>query len=145
MKYELTPEELQELNRKLECNRKVMKAMHFTPESIEQKLKIVRRSFYNRSRYRKKKIENLKIHRIMKRENSVLDLLDQTFDILFPPEERPDISPETRLLNAIFGRKTNVPYDVAEEFVRRVTEEAERLVKEYNQEAKAQFNNEKDQ
>lgn len=145
MKYELTPEELQELIQELEYNCKVMKAMGFTPERIEQKLKILRRRFYNRRRYRKKKIENIQRHRIMKRENSVLDLLDQTFDILFPPEERPDISPEMRLLNAIFGRKTNVPYDVAEEFVRRVTEDAERLVKEYNQEAKAQFNNEKDQ
>lgn len=136
MKYELTPEELQELNRKLECNRKVMKAMRLTPESIEQKLKIVRRSFYNRSRYRKKKIENLKIHRIMKRKNSVLDLLDQTFDILFPPEERSDTQPEMRLLNSVCGSRANIPSDLANEFVNRVTEEAERLVKEYNQEIK---------
>lgn len=149
MKYELTPEEQQEINQELEYNRKVMKAMGFAPERIKQKLKIVRRRvlsrFYNRRQRRKKKIENIQIHRIMKRENSVRDLLDQTFDILFPPEERPDMPPETRLLNAIFGRKTNVPYDAAEEFVRRVTEDAERLVKEYNQEAKAQFNNEEDQ
>lgn len=136
MKYELTPEELQELNRKLECNRKVMKAMRLTPESIEQKLKILRRSFYNKSRYRKKKIENLKIHRIMKRENSVLDLLDQTFDILFPPEERSDTQPEMRLLNSVCGSRANIPSDLANEFVNRVTEEAERLVKEYNQEIK---------
>ena len=136
MKYELTPEELQELNRKLECNRKVMKAMRLTPERIEQKLKILRRSFYNRSRYRKKKIENLKIHRIMKRENSVLDLLDQTFDILFPPEERSDTQPEMRLLNSVCGSRANIPSDLANEFVNRVTEEAERLVKEYNQEIK---------
>lgn len=136
MKYELTPEELQELNRKLECNRKVMKAMRLTPESIEQKLKILRRSFYNKSRYRKKKIENLKIHRIMKRENSVLDLLDQTFDILFPPGERSDTQPEMRLLNSVCGSRANIPSDLANEFVNRVTEEAERLVKEYNQEIK---------
>lgn len=136
MKYELTPEELQELNRKLECNRKVMKAMRLTPESIEQKLKILRRSFYNKSRYRKKKIENLKIHRIMKRGNSVLDLLDQTFDILFPPEERSDTQPEMRLLNSVCGSRANIPSDLANEFVNRVTEEAERLVREYNQEIK---------
>ena len=117
MKYELTPEEQQELNQELEYNRKVMKTMGCTPEHIEQKLKIVRRRvlsrFYNRRQRRKRKIENIQRHRIMKRENSVRDLLDQTFDILFPPEERPDISPEMRLLNAIFGRKTNVPYNVA--------------------------------
>lgn len=72
----------------------------------------------------------------MKRENSVLDLLDQTFDILFPPEERSDTQPEMRLLNSVCGSRANIPSDLANEFVNRVTEEAERLVKEYNQEIK---------
>lgn len=83
-------------------------------------------------RSRKKKIENLKAHRILKRESAVLYLLDQTFDILFPPEDNPHIPPETKLLNAVFGRRANVPSEVAEEFVRRVICDAERLVREYN-------------
>lgn len=83
-------------------------------------------------RSRKKKIENLKAHRILKRESAVIDLLDQTFDILFPPEDNPHIPPETKLLNAIFGRRANVPFEVAREFVSRVICDAERLVREYN-------------
>lgn len=41
---------------------------------------------------------------------------------------------EIRLLNAVYGRRANVPFDVAREFVRRVIWDAERLVREYNSE-----------
>ena len=42
------------------------------------------------------------------------------------------IPPETKLLNAIFGRRANVPPEVAREFVNRVICDAEQLVREYN-------------
>lgn len=136
MKYELTYDEERELNQELERSRKMLEAMNCTQDYINHELKKVRAKFRSRIAgkrfYRKKKIENLKTHRILKRESAVLDLLEQTFDILFPPEDHPHILPETKLLNAIFGRRANVPADVAEEFVRRVICDAERLVREYN-------------
>ena len=136
MKYELTHDEERELNQELESIRKMLEAMNCTQDYINHELKKVRSKFRSRIAgkrlYRKKKIENLKAHRILKRESAVLDLLDQTFDILFPPEDHPHIPPETKLLNAVFGRRANVPDEVAEEFVRRVICDAERLVREYN-------------
>lgn len=136
MKYELTHDEERELNQELERSRKMLEAMNCTQDYINHELKKVRAKFRSRIAgkrfYRKKKIENLKTHRILKRESAVLDLLEQTFDILFPPEDHPHIPPETKLLNAIFGRRANVPADVAEEFVRRVICDAEQLVREYN-------------
>ena len=136
MKYELTRDEERELNQKPEHRRKELEAMNCTPEDIEHELKRECTRFRNliagKRLYQRKKIEKLKTHRVMKRERSVLDLLDQTFDILFPPEDQPHIPPETKLLNAVFGRWANVPSDVAREFVHRVICDAERLVIEYN-------------
>ena len=136
MKYELTRDEERELNQKLESSRKMLESMNCTQDYINHELKKVRSKFRSRIAgkrlYRKKKIENLKTHRILKRESTALDLLDQTFDILFPPEDQPHIPPETKLLNAIFGRRANVPPEVAREFVNRVICDAERLVREYN-------------
>lgn len=135
-KYELTREEERKLNQKLESRRKVLEAMNCPPECIEHELKFVCqkfRNFLSRKRlYKKKKIEEIKTNRVAKRERSVLDLLDQTFDILFPPEDQPHIQPETKLLNAVFGRWANVPSEVAREFVNRVICDAEQLVREYN-------------
>lgn len=136
MKYELTHDEERELNQELESIRKMLEAMNCTQEYINHELKKVRAKFRSRIAgkrlYRKKKIENIKTRRILKRESTTLDLLDQTFDILFPPEDQPHIPPETKLLNAIFGRRANVPPEVAREFVNRVICDAEQLVREYN-------------
>lgn len=136
MKYELTHDEERELNQELERSRKMLEAMNCTQDYINHELKKVRAKFRSRIAgkrlYRKKKIENLKAHRILKRESTTLDLLDQTFDILFPPEDCANAPLEIRLLNAVYGRRANVPADVAEEFVRRVICDAERLVREYN-------------
>ena len=136
MKYELTRDEERELNQKLESSRKMLESMNCTQEYINHELKKVRSKFRSRIAgkrfYRKKKIENMKTRRILKRESAVIDLLDQTFDILFPPEDQPHIPPETKLLNAIFGRRANVPPEVAREFVNRVICDAEQLVREYN-------------
>ncbi|UKI31662.1 MAG: hypothetical protein L6W00_28680 [Lentisphaeria bacterium] len=136
MKYELTNDEERELNQELERSRKMLESMNCTREYINHELKKVRSKFLSRIAgkrfYRKKKIENLKAHRILKRESAVIDLLDRTFDILFPPEDHPHIPPETKLLNAVYGRRANVPFEVAREFVSRVICDAERLVREYN-------------
>ena len=138
MKYELTPDEERELNQELERIQKMLEDMNCTQEYINHELKKVRTKFRSRIAgrrfYRKKKIENLKIHRIMKRESAALDLLDRTFEILFPPEDCVNTPQEIRLLNAVYGRRANVPFDVAREFVRRVIWDAERLVREYNKE-----------
>lgn len=138
MKYELTNDEERELNQELERSRKMLESMNCTQEYINHELKKVRSKFRSRIAgkrfYRKKKIENLKAHRILKRESAVIDLLDRTFDILFPPEDHLHIPPETKLLNAVYGRRANVPAVIVEEFVRRVISDAERLVREYNSE-----------
>lgn len=138
MKYELTNDEERELNQELERSRKILESMNCTQEYINHELKKVRSKFLSRIAgkrfYRKKKIENLKAHRILKRESAVIDLLDRTFDILFPPEDHSHIPPETKLLNAVYGRRANVPAVIVEEFVRRVISDAERLVREYNSE-----------
>lgn len=138
MKYELTNDEEHELNQELERSRKMLESMNCTQEYINHELKKIRSKFRSRIAgkrfYRKKKIENLKAHRILKRESAALDLLDRTFDILFPPEDSVNTPQEIRLLNAVYGRRANVPFDVAREFVRRVIWDAERLVREYNSE-----------
>lgn len=138
MKYELTNDEERELNQELERSRKMLESMNCTQEYINHELKKVQSKFRSRIAgkrfYRKKKTENLRAHRILKRESAVIDLLDRTFDILFPPEGQPHIPPETKLLNAVYGRRANVPAVVVEEFVRRVISDAERLVREYNSE-----------
>ena len=138
MKYELTNDEERELNQELERSREILESMNCTPDYINHELKKVRSKFRSRIAgkrlYRKKKIENLRARRILKRESAVIDLLDQTFDILFPPEDSANVPLETRLLNAVFGRRANIPAVVTEEFVRRVICDAERLVREYNSE-----------
>lgn len=138
MKYELTNDEERELNQELERSREMLESMNCTQEYINHELKKVRSKFRSRIAgkrlYRKKKIENLKAHRILKRESAALDLLDRTFDILFPPEDSVNTPKEIRLLNAVYGRRANVPFDVTREFVRRVIWDAERLVREYNSE-----------
>ena len=138
MKYELTNDEERELNQELERSRELLESMNCTQEYINHELKKVRSKFRSRIAgkrlCRKKKIENLKARRILKRESAALDLLDRTFDILFPPEDSVNTPQEIRLLNAVYGRRANVPFDVAREFVRRVIWDAERLVREYNSE-----------
>ena len=139
MEYELTPEEGQELNREFEYNHKIMKAMGCTPEQIEQKLKIIRKRvlnrIYSRRRYQAKKIEDIKIHEIMELESDFLDLLDKIFNILFPPEEWPEIPIGTRLFGSVGSRK-NISYEATKKFVHEATASAERFFRKNNQKSK---------
>lgn len=137
-KYELTPEEEAELERAIERTRLYLETVcMFSPggEVYERHMKRARTKARSRIIARRKRREakaaRIKSERYAKRHASIANLISQTYDILFPPEDDPVVTPEERLLQAIFGRENNVPMAEVLAFVDTVTNMAETLVRKY--------------
>lgn len=136
-KYELTPEEEAELEREIERTRLYLETV-FSPggEEYELHMKLARTAAQSRIIARRKRREakaaRIKSERYAKRHASIANLISQTYDILFPPEDDPVVTPEERLLQAIFGRENNVPMAEVVAFVDTVTNMAETLVRKYH-------------
>ena len=138
-KYELTPEEEAELEREIERTRLYLETVRmFSPggEEYELHMKLARTAARSRIIARRKRREakaaRIKSERYAKRHASIANLISQTHDILFPPEDDPVVTPEEQLLQAIFGRENNVPMAEEMAFVDTVTNMAETLVRKYH-------------
>ena len=83
----------------------------------------------NKSVLRKEKIQN---DRFVVRHASIANIISQTYEILFPPEEAPTPTHLEKIRKALLGPETNVPISEIEAFVNEVTRIAEELVKKYN-------------
>ena len=138
-KYELTPEEEAELEQEIERTRLYLETVRmFSPggEEYELHMKLARTAARSRIIARRKRREakaaRIKSERSAKRHASIANLISQTYDILFPPEDDPVDTPEEQLLQAIFGRENNVPMAEVVAFVDTVTNMAETLVRKYH-------------
>lgn len=72
--------------------------------------------------------------RIRDRDSSIVNLIPQTYEILFPPENQTFEEYKKRLEQADPKCNDNVPLEEIETFVNDVIKMAEQLVRKYNQE-----------
>ena len=138
MNYKLTVEEEAAIEHEVEMEREYLRMMgrSYTPIDLERILNKIRMRARNRivDQRRKKEQQTAFVQgaRISDRDFSIANLISQTYDILFPPEDDPVVTPEERLLQAIFGRENNVPMAEVVAFVDTVTNMAETLVRKYH-------------
>lgn len=138
MNYKLTVEEEAAIEHEVEMEREYLRMMgrSYTPIDLERILNKIRMRARNRivDQRRKKEQQTAFVQgaRISDRDFSIANLISQTYDILFPPEDDPVVTPEERLLQAIFGRENNVPMAEEVAFVDTVTNMAETLVRKYH-------------
>lgn len=140
MNYKLTVEEEAAIEHEVEMEREYLRMMgrSYTPIDLERILNKIRMRARNRivDQLRKKEQQTAFVQgaRIRDRDFSIANLIPQTYEILFPPENQTFEEYKKRLEQADPKCNDNVPLEEIETFVNDVIKMAEHLVRKYNQE-----------
>lgn len=140
MNYKLTVEEEAAIEHEVEMEREYLRMMgrSYTSIDLERILNKIRMRARNRiiDQRRKKEQQTALVQgaRIRDRDSSIANLIPQTYEILFPPENQTFEEYKKRLEQADPKCNDNVPLDEIETFVNDVIKMAEQLVRKYNQE-----------
>ena len=140
MNYKLTVEEEAAIEHEVEMEREYLRMMgrSYTPIDLERILNKIRMRARNRiiDQRHKKEQQTAFVQgaRIRDRDSSIVNLIPQTYEILFPPENQTFEEYKKRLEQADPKCNDNVPLEEIETFVSAVIKMAEQLVRKYNQE-----------
>lgn len=140
MNYKLTVEEEAAVEHEVEMEREYLRMMgrSYTSIDLERILNKIRMRARNRiiDQRRKKEQQTAFVQgaRIRDRDSSIANLIPQTYEILFPPENQTFEEYKKRLEQADPKCNDNVPLEEIETFVSAVIKMAEQLVRKYNQE-----------
>ena len=140
MNYKLTVEEEAAVEHEVEMEREYLRMMgrSYTSIDLERILNKIRMRARNRivDQRRKKEQQTAFVQgaRIRDRDSSIMNLIPQTYEILFPPENQTFEEYKKRLEHADPKCNDNVPLEEIETFVNDVIKMAEQLVRKYNQE-----------
>ena len=140
MNYKLTVEEEAAIEHEVVMEREYLRMMgrSYTSIDLERILNKIRMRARNRiiDQRRKKEQQTALVQgaRVRDRDSSIANLIPQTYEILFPPENQTFEEYKKRLEQADPKCNDNVPLDEIETFVNDVIKMAEQLVRKYNQE-----------